>query len=171
MLFGSRACYVALKLVTAIFVRMCVRPSVQRFSPMFVNRSWWNFISNWISVCSCVPSSMGVLGVQWAEPTPQKTVFRGKTISSYSFDRIGLSHGYVPLHWKTKLFSYHFFRFNLSRRPPYVPRYSVSYRSVGHDTLSDTKDVRLKYPTVEKNSFDRISSYRKREWQRRESSH
>ena len=101
--FGSRACYVALKLLT------CVCPSVQRFSPIFVERSCWNFVSNWISVCSCVLSSVGVLRVQWAEPTPQKPVFRGETASSYSFDRIGLSLVYVSFHWKTKLFSSHCF--------------------------------------------------------------
>jgi len=49
--------------------------------------------------------------------TPKKLVFLGvlrlKTISSYSFDRIVLSFGYIVEHTNTKILSSHFFAISI----------------------------------------------------------
>ena len=104
-IFGSRACYVALILVTVNFLCVClclsVCPSVQRLSPLFLNRSWWNFVWNWISVCSCVLSKMGVFS---GRSHPKKTVFTVKlSVLQFGLDRAVSWICFTSLECKTTL--------------------------------------------------------------------
>ena len=107
---GSRACYVALKVVTVIFLCVCV--CVRLFRD-FLHCLW-----------SDIDESSFRIGYRYVVVSPKvwacceflrgrshllKTVVCVKTISTYKFDRIGLSLEYVSLHWYTKLFSGHFF--------------------------------------------------------------